>query len=92
MKHAVKQLMWTVQALAQPAETQPHLFPPFVVVADELALEFDAWYRTVWGEVRDTWLPAQRDCLATLNSLLTEMSGPDKPELWLEPDCLQHPR
>jgi hypothetical protein len=33
---------WSVRALAQPAPIQLALFPGFVVVADELAGDFDA--------------------------------------------------
>jgi hypothetical protein len=38
---------WSVRALAQPAPIQLGLFPGFVVVADELAGDFDAALRTV---------------------------------------------
>ena len=83
--------MWAVQALAQPADVQPTLFPPFVVVADELALEFDHWRRVAEGQAGAPWSPGQRAAVAALDRLLSEMSGPGKPEVWLEPGCLGHP-
>lgn len=85
-------LMWAVQALAQPAAAQAALFPPFVVVADELALDFDDHRRTAEAHIGDSWSPDQRAAIATLNRELTEMSGPGKPELWLDRGCLGHPR
>lgn len=39
------QLKWALQALAQPAGIQVALFPPFVCIADELALDLEHWYR-----------------------------------------------
>lgn len=87
-----QQLMWAVQALAQPAEVQPTLFPPFAVVADELALEFDHWRRVAERRVGALWSQGQRSALAALDRVLSEMSGPGKPELWLEAGCLRHPR
>jgi hypothetical protein len=87
----VQQLMWAAQALAQPAEVQPTLFPPFVVVADELALEFYYWRQAAEGRSVGSWSEGQRSALATLDRLLDEMSG-DRPELWLDADCLLHPR
>ncbi|MEO1138587.1 MAG: hypothetical protein AAFW87_03935 [Pseudomonadota bacterium] len=35
------ELVWCLQALAQDADIQRSLYPEFVVVADELALDFD---------------------------------------------------
>lgn len=47
--------MWTVQALAQPADVQVRLYPSFVAVADELALDHDeaqrAFLRAAQGEL-----------------------------------------
>ena len=39
------QLMHSLRALASPAEVQVTLFPSFACQADELALEFDNFYR-----------------------------------------------
>jgi hypothetical protein len=87
-----QQFQWTVQALGQPADVQPKLFPSFVVVADELALDFDNWRQVFESRFGGSWSPEQREAVAALDQLLSDMSGPDKPELWLEPGCLNHPR
>lgn len=85
-------LMWAVQALAQPADVQPTLFPTVVVVADELALDFDDQRRLAEAHVSGSWSLDQRAAIAALDRELTEMSGPDKPELWSDRGCLDHPR
>lgn len=92
MEGVKQQFQWAVQALAQPADVQPSLFPSFVVVADELALEFDNWRQAFESNFRNSWSPEQREAVAALDQLLSEMSGPDKPELWLDEGCLNHPK
>ncbi|HEX5726045.1 MAG TPA: hypothetical protein VFX98_11305 [Longimicrobiaceae bacterium] len=87
-----QQLMWAVQALAQPADVQPTLFPPFVVAADELALDFDHWREVAEGAVGASWSQGQRSALAALDRMLAEMSEPGEPELWLGDECLRHPQ
>ena len=47
MSEALTQFFWSLQALAQPAEVQAALFPSFVVVADELALDLKQWLEVV---------------------------------------------
>jgi hypothetical protein len=91
MSAAEQQFQWAVQALAQPANVQPTLFPSFVVVADELALEFDHWMKVAGAEVGASWSPVQRGAVTALDRLLAEMSGPGKPEFWLGEACLHHP-
>ncbi len=86
------QFQWAVQALAQPADVQLTLFPPFVVVADELALDFDNWWKTFESNFGDSCSRQQRQAVVALNQLLDEMSGPEKPELWLGPECLNQPK
>src|SRR5262245_23627157 len=77
---AFNQLKWALQALAQPPDVQPTLFPDFVVVADELALEFDNWYRaTIW---RDGFTTAQKSALAAVDQFLAQMSDAKNSELW----------
>lgn len=65
--------------------------PSFVLVADELALEFDQW-REVVADNGAPWTRDQQNAIAALDELLAEMSGPGKPELWLEKGCLDHPK
>ena len=91
MEASERQLMWAVQALAQPADVQPALFPPFVVVADELALEFDHWREVAEGSAGEQWSPGQRSTVAALGQALIAMSGPGRPALWSEPGCLSRP-
>lgn len=82
---------WAVQALAQPAEVQRALFPDFVVVADELALDFDHWWRVFERDFGHQLSSQQREACEALDRLLDEMSGP-KPELWTDEGCLNHPK
>lgn len=92
MRGEEQQLQWAVQALAQPAVVQAELFPPFVVVPEELALQFDDWYEFAITSVGASWSFDQRERLAALNRLLDGMSGPDEPELWTDADSLHHER
>jgi len=92
MQGIEQQFQWAVQALAQPAVVQPTLFPSFVMVADELALEFDNCWKAFESNYFQLCSQQQRQAVAALDHLLTEMSGPDKPELWLDEGCLNHPK
>jgi hypothetical protein len=84
-----RHFQWAVQALAQPAEVQPTFFPSFVVVADELALDFGNWRRAFDANSGNSWSAEQRRAVEALDEHLSEMSG-DKPELWLVDGCLNH--
>jgi hypothetical protein len=86
-----QQLMWAVQALAQSADVQPTLFPPFVLVADELALELDHWREVAEGYAGGSWSPAQRAAVAAVDAALSAMTDVGRPELWDEPGCLSRP-
>lgn len=86
-----QQFQWAVQALAQPAEIQPQLFPSFVMVPDELALDFDNWRIAFDDRYGHVWSLEQRNAVVALDELLTMMSGPDKPEYWISDGCLNHP-
>lgn len=83
---AVVRLGRSLNALRLPAERQRELFPPFVVVADELALDFDNWYGVVHrarqrGELAD-WPEDAVATLDELDALLTAMSETHDDELW----------
>lgn len=65
---AVQHLQWSLQALAQPAEIQHGLFPDFVVVPDELALDFDNWCDAALPQLSAS--AVQRDALAAIHSAL----------------------
>lgn len=83
---------WAVQALAQPADVQRALFPPFVPPAEELALDFDNWWRTYQDHFGHSLRDEQLKAVRALDDLLAEMSGPDKCELWTDAGCLNHPK
>lgn len=85
-----RQLMWALQALAQPATMQLKLFPSFVVVADELALEFEHWQEVAIQQVGKAWSSKQQQAMKALDQMLTEMSA--SPELWESDDCLEQPQ
>jgi hypothetical protein len=92
MRQNIRQMFqWAVQALVQPAEVQRALFPPWVVVADELALDYDHWWTTFERHCGGELSREQREAAEALDALLEEMSGP-KPELWTEEGCLNHPK
>jgi hypothetical protein len=73
---------WAVQALSQAADVQLSLFPNFVVVADELALDYEEGYL----QLLETWpgklTPIQREAVEKLEAHLLAMSGPNHPHLW----------
>jgi hypothetical protein len=72
-----------LQALAQPASSQVSLFPDFVVVPDELALEFDDWFRVATTpELVPELTKAQCAALGAIDEQFARMS--DDPEVWSE--------
>ncbi|MCC6527086.1 MAG: hypothetical protein IT373_30845 [Polyangiaceae bacterium] len=80
-------LEFAVRALAQSANVQTTLFPPFVVVGDELATDFEEAVRSC--AVDDSGATTvQRDALQRLSSYLTAFSGPPNEDLWLDPAAL----
>src|SRR5688572_32607527 len=82
-----RQLKWALQALAIPASDQMRLFPDFVVVADELALDFDQWQTVVLGNYDGELSTEQTSSLSEIDRTLDRMSrsGADfTPELWTE--------
>jgi hypothetical protein len=72
---------WSVRALAQDAATQRQLYPSFVCVADELALEFDEYLRALEDELPQLTAAEQ---IRALDSRLSAMSGPDHAALWTD--------
>jgi hypothetical protein len=77
---AFLQLKLALQALAQPAEIQATLFPDWVAVPDELALDFDNCYHATI--LRDQLTDAQRLRLAAVDRLLGSMSDGNSSETW----------
>ena len=81
--NAAQHLQWSIQALAQRADVQLRLFPAFVIVADELALDFENWYRTALTALAAT--PAQREALAALDAALNAVDQWDDEALGTDP-------
>jgi hypothetical protein len=82
-----RELKWALQALAIPATEQKQLFPNWVAIPDELALDFDHWESVVRGNYGAELSKDQADRLAEVGRKLSSMSrtGADfEPELWAE--------
>lgn len=92
-------LKWSIQALAAPAAAQLRLFPDFVCVADELAIDFEEALRGIRSagssdagdreeaegpERAEALSPAQRAAVDALDAQLEEMSGPEHAEMWTD--------
>jgi hypothetical protein len=80
-RNALQQFEWAVRALAQDPIGQRDLFPGFVEVADELALEFEERYRAVRSGT-SRLRPDQMQRVEALDAALEAMSGPEHVELW----------
>ena len=89
MASTLEQLKWSLQALALPAPTQHALFPTFVCVADELALDFNDSLKVATPQVSLT--PEQRVALTVLDDLLSQMSGQQHAEFWTDSALESHP-
>ena len=90
--HRMQQFKWALQALAQPAEVQLSLFPGFVCKADELALDFDNWFKWYVGCQAETDLGMKREALEAIDHYLNAMSGPSHAEFWTESALRLDPR
>ena len=76
-------LQWSIQAIAQEASVQRGLFPWFVCVADELALDFEEHYLAIQLEdVATAFGPECATLLREFDSFLENMSGPENLPLW----------
>jgi hypothetical protein len=80
----LERLEWSIRALAQSADKQMELFPEFVCVADELALDFDEHYQRFLAEGFGDLESEARQKLAALDEYLSSFSGPDNAELWTD--------
>jgi hypothetical protein len=88
MPSELEQLKWAVQALAQSPDDQLSLFPSFVCVADELALDFSQCFEVVLSAGLLT--PKQSEFLARLDTALEASSGPDHLEIWTNTALQDH--
>lgn len=87
---SLNQLKWSLQALALPYDAQRSLFPSFACIADELALDFDDWCETATKQ--HEFMTDQLSALASVATLLSEMSGEKNAELWTDAALAQLPR
>jgi hypothetical protein len=75
------QLKYSLQALAQPVDIQLELFPNFVSIADEMALDLNHWSSVVIQNGLIT--SKQKALLEQLDALLEQMSSVAmKDNLW----------
>jgi hypothetical protein len=79
----LEQLKWSVLALAQEAEVQESLFPDFVLVADELALNWESALRELETSKPDM-SDSQRSQIEKLDQLICVMSGPENLDFWID--------
>lgn len=92
MNESERELMRSLQALAQPVEVQRSLFPDFVCVPDELALDFEQALKAARHEIAHLWSGPQSIALEVLDREIESVSGQNYPEIWIEPDSLSHPQ
>jgi hypothetical protein len=84
------QLEHVVRIAALPAIRQIESFPPGVVVADEIALDFDNWcHWALEGFAAPQLTTEQRSSLISLDTLFNNMSAEQNDDLWTE-DALHH--
>ncbi len=83
----LERLKWSAMALSQDAETQNGLFPDFVVVADELALNWDE----ALNELNDPDLRInddQKSKIEKLDAMILAISGLENIKFW-DDDALE---
>ena len=87
----LKHLCCSLQLLASPAQTQLSHFPAnWVVLTDEMALDFDHWAQcvsTYWKLPQE-----QMTRLTVLDEFLSEMSGSFNSDFWTDEALSSDPR
>jgi hypothetical protein len=80
-----QRLQWSVRALAQPPEIQEKLFPDFACKTDELALDFDQWWKA-FQECGATGRLTQEQAalMRELDQQIERMSEPEHESLWID--------
>ena len=68
------QFRWSVLALAMDAEVQLSLFPDFTCKADELALDFDHWFRVAKAQFPEEFSNGRLQALEAIDQKLEAMS------------------
>ena len=87
----LKQLCRSLQLLASPVQAQLSHFPaPWIVLTDEMALDFDHWAQCV----STYWKLSQEQVirLTALDEFLSEMSGPLHSDFWTDEALSSDPR
>jgi hypothetical protein len=79
-----------LQALASPGQSALGRFPVDVVRSDELALEFDNFYRAFVGNFGAELSPSQQSALQAVDQQLRAMSN-EGPYLWTDDNVCSHP-
>jgi len=81
----LERLKCSLQGLAADSFTQiTTIFPSLVVIADELALDFDNWFGVVIHNPAFIFTELQRSALNAIDSKLDAMSALRNPDLWTE--------
>jgi hypothetical protein len=73
---------WAVQALAQNAATRIGLYPSFVAVGHELAVDHDDAYRSFMQVSAGLLSESQREAVTALDNQLQYMTDLGDEELW----------
>jgi len=73
----LNQLKWSIQALSLEADGQLASFPDFVVVTDELLLEYDHWYSLATGNYPDIFSDEQLKILKNISSFFEALPRED---------------
>ena len=73
----INQLKWSIQTLSLEADGQLASFPEFVVVTDELLLEYDNWYNVSTGNYPDFFSGEQIKILKRISSFIEELPQED---------------
>jgi len=73
-------LKHTLQALALSSEEQLALFPTFAITADELALDFDNWFKANKRDLNDQEITI----LNRINSILENKSQEVEKSFWTD--------
>jgi hypothetical protein len=83
-EYLMRELKYSLQALALPAAVQLELYPDGAAKADELALDFDHFQLCVRDNYGGDLSERQRRLLDRLDQELEEMSGAQNASLWTE--------
>ena len=81
--HLLLRFEWSVRALAQDSDVQISLFPHFVCVADELALDFEKSLNDLHLSNID-FTPEESASILRLDAHILAISGPEHEDLWTD--------